>query len=42
MLPPHRHGIVPPDAFSLEVGDRIHITIDGIGTLENYVEQSRS
>lgn len=35
-------GIVPPDAFTLEVGDRIHITIDGIGTLENYVEQSSS
>ncbi len=27
-------GIVPPDEFSLEPGDRIAITIDGIGTLQ--------
>jgi 2-dehydro-3-deoxy-D-arabinonate dehydratase len=30
-------GIVPPDDFTLAVGDRISIAIDGIGTLENYV-----
>ncbi len=32
-------GIVPPDAFSLRAGDRIRITIDPIGTLENRVIQ---
>jgi 2-dehydro-3-deoxy-D-arabinonate dehydratase len=30
-------GIVPPDAFTLASGDRIRITISGIGTLENPV-----
>ena len=30
-------GIVPPDSFTLEYGDEIHITITGIGTLVNYV-----
>lgn len=30
-------GIVPPDEFSLEPGDRVRISIDGIGTLENTV-----
>jgi 2-dehydro-3-deoxy-D-arabinonate dehydratase len=30
-------GIVPPDAFTLRVGDEIHISIDGIGTLINVV-----
>ncbi|MDX2036032.1 MAG: fumarylacetoacetate hydrolase family protein [Isosphaeraceae bacterium] len=30
-------GIVPPDEFSLEPGDRVAITIDGIGRLENGV-----
>ena len=30
-------GIVPPDHFSLASGDRIRITIDPIGTLENKV-----
>jgi 2-dehydro-3-deoxy-D-arabinonate dehydratase len=29
-------GIVPPDEFALAAGDRIRITIDGVGTLENY------
>jgi 2-dehydro-3-deoxy-D-arabinonate dehydratase len=29
-------GIVPDD-FTLEVGDRVFITISGIGTLENVV-----
>ena len=33
-------GIVPPDAFTLAIGDRIRITIDPIGTLENEVEQA--
>lgn len=33
-------GIVPPDEFSLAAGDRIRITIDPIGTLENDVVQS--
>ncbi len=30
-------GIVPPDSFTLASGDRIRITIDPIGTLENTV-----
>jgi 2-dehydro-3-deoxy-D-arabinonate dehydratase len=33
-------GVVPPDEFSLAAGDRIRITIDPIGTLENEVAQS--
>ena len=32
-------GVVPPDSFTLAVGDRIRITIDAIGTLENTVVQ---
>ncbi len=32
-------GVVPPDSFTLAVGDRIRITIDPIGTLENDVIQ---
>jgi 2-dehydro-3-deoxy-D-arabinonate dehydratase len=31
-------GIVPPDHFTLEVGDEIKISIKGIGTLINTVE----
>jgi 2-dehydro-3-deoxy-D-arabinonate dehydratase len=30
-------GIIPPDAFTLAVDDRVRITIAGIGTLENAV-----
>ena len=30
-------GIVPPDSFTLQAGDTIGITIDGIGTLVNTV-----
>lgn len=30
-------GIVPPSDFTLKVGDRVRITIDAIGTLENEV-----
>ena len=30
-------GIVPPDEFTLAVGDEVRITIDGIGTLANRV-----
>lgn len=30
-------GIVPPDEFTLQSGDRIRISIDGIGTLVNTV-----
>jgi 2-dehydro-3-deoxy-D-arabinonate dehydratase len=30
-------GIVPGDEVTLERGDEIRITIDGIGTLENRV-----
>jgi len=30
-------GIVPPDAFTLTEGDRVRITISGIGILENPV-----
>jgi 2-dehydro-3-deoxy-D-arabinonate dehydratase len=32
-------GIVPPDAFSLAVGDMVHIEITGIGRLTNRVAQ---
>ena len=31
-------GIVPPDDFTLQSGDRIEISIDGIGTLANVVD----
>ncbi len=34
-------GIVPPDEFTLAPGDKIRITIDPIGTLENDVVQGR-
>lgn len=30
-------GIIPPDSFTLHIGDKIEIGIDGIGTLTNYV-----
>lgn len=30
-------GIVPPDHFTLEPGDDVHISIEGIGTLSNTV-----
>ena len=30
-------GVVPPDSFTLQRGDAIRITIEPIGTLENYV-----
>jgi 2-dehydro-3-deoxy-D-arabinonate dehydratase len=30
-------GIVPPDHFTLETGDEVRISIDGIGTLTNTV-----
>src|SRR5690606_30899792 len=32
-------GIVPSDDFTLHVGDRISINIEGIGTLHNTVTQ---
>ena len=35
-------GIVPPDEFTLAAGDRVHITIDPIGTLQNVVVQGRA
>jgi 2-dehydro-3-deoxy-D-arabinonate dehydratase len=31
-------GIVPPDDFTLAVGDVVHIDISGIGRLTNRVE----
>lgn len=31
-------GIVPPNDFTLAAGDRVQITIDGIGTLSNTVK----
>ena len=34
-------GIVPPDSFTLAVGDRVEISIDGIGVLANPVEQAQ-
>jgi 2-dehydro-3-deoxy-D-arabinonate dehydratase len=30
-------GIVPPEKFTLQAGDNIQISINGIGTLENSV-----
>jgi 2-dehydro-3-deoxy-D-arabinonate dehydratase len=30
-------GIVPPSTFTLKSGDLIRITIEPIGTLENWV-----
>ena len=30
-------GVIPPDAFTLAAGDRVRITISGVGTLENPV-----
>ncbi|MCI0525481.1 MAG: fumarylacetoacetate hydrolase family protein [Acidobacteria bacterium] len=33
-------GIVPPDEFTLAVGDEIRITIEPIGTLVNHVAQA--
>lgn len=30
-------GIIPPDDFTLQVGDETRITIEGIGTLVNFV-----
>lgn len=35
-------GIVPPDEFTLRAGDRVRITIDPIGTLENPVVQDQN
>jgi 2-dehydro-3-deoxy-D-arabinonate dehydratase len=34
-------GVVPPDDFTLCPGDRVEITIDGIGTLANPVERAK-
>jgi len=34
-------GIVPPDTFTLAAGDKVRITIDPIGTLENQVIQGK-
>ena len=34
-------GVVPGDDFTLEVDDRVEITIDGIGTLANTVERAQ-
>ena len=34
-------GIVPPDSFTLAAGDKVRITIDPIGTLENEVIQGK-
>ena len=31
-------GIIPPDSFTLQEGDIVHISIDGIGTLTNTVK----
>ncbi|MEM9659067.1 MAG: fumarylacetoacetate hydrolase family protein, partial [Planctomycetota bacterium] len=33
-------GVIPPDDFTLEHGDRVAITIDGVGTLVNTMERS--
>jgi len=34
-------GIVPPDSFTLAVGDLMEISIDGIGVLANTVEEAK-
>ena len=34
-------GIVPPDSFTLAAGDRVEISIDGIGVLANTVKQAQ-
>lgn len=34
-------GIVPDSSFTLQMGDQVEITVDGIGTLTNSVVQSR-
>jgi len=34
-------GIVPPDEFTLQVNDRVEISIDGIGTLINTVKKNK-
>jgi 2-dehydro-3-deoxy-D-arabinonate dehydratase len=31
-------GIIPPDSFSLQAGDVVEISIDGVGTLTNTME----
>jgi 2-dehydro-3-deoxy-D-arabinonate dehydratase len=33
-------GIVPPDDFSLQLGDEVTIRIEGIGELRNAVERA--
>jgi 2-dehydro-3-deoxy-D-arabinonate dehydratase len=35
-------GVVPPDDFSLEDGDHVHIDVSGVGRLSNPVVKSRS
>jgi 2-dehydro-3-deoxy-D-arabinonate dehydratase len=32
-------GVVPPDDFSMQPGDMVHLSITGIGTLTNCVEK---
>ena len=32
-------GIIPPDDFSLEAGDRVHMNVPGIGVLSNPVRR---
>ena len=34
-------GLVPPNDFTLEVGDEVSITIDNIGTLTNTVTRKK-
>ena len=31
-------GVIPPDDFSVQAGDEVHITIEPIGTLTNWME----
>lgn len=35
-------GIIPPDDFTLQINDRVEISIDGIGTLTNTVKTKPS
>ena len=32
-------GVVPPDDFTLKHGDLVEISMDGLGTMRNYVKQ---
>jgi 2-dehydro-3-deoxy-D-arabinonate dehydratase len=35
-------GVVPPDTFTLQDGDVVHITFEGLGTLTNPVVEIKA